>query len=76
MSFEIGVSYTAFPRSTYETVLTGTLESSWGHGCNVTVQTFDLPTPREEQYVRFRATSYHGNGAGLQFMGFGPCEML
>ena len=54
----------------WEDVFEGSLDDVAGHGCNVTIQEFILPSEREEQYVRFTAVSFFHTGAGLQFIGF------
>ena len=55
----------------WEVVLTGSLQAVPDMGCNVPIETFELTSPRQEQYIKFTANSYHGTGgAGLQFIGF------
>lgn len=46
----------------------GTLSSAKGKGCKAPVQ--DVYIGETLRYIRFKATSYYGHGAGLNYLGW------
>ena len=56
--------------TTWDEALKGTLDSVANKGCDVPVVDFYLGGQRTERYVRLVLNTFHGVGAGMQWINF------